>query len=154
MGVLMDVLTFYAPDGAHIPNPSCEMLHEFIFEKGHDYYAQGWGGGALEIMRHRVDAIEKLNDQPTLEFFFVEPHGFFFRYYSVQGPVLVTYDGSGCERLCEHYYGGDPMRIPTACFVSRECAWEIIQEFCRSGSYSPLAHWVPDGVLQFNWGPD
>jgi hypothetical protein len=145
-----DIFTFYAPDGEFIPNPSPELLRELIFEKGQEYYAGGWGGGALQVIRYRVDVrTEHLSDQPSLEFFFVEPHGFFFRHYPPEGRELVPYDGSGCERLVEHYYGGDPMRVPIACFVPREAAWEIVQDFCRSRQPSSVVSWVLFGSLDF-----
>jgi hypothetical protein len=148
----MVALTYYAPDGTDTPNPSPRLLREIIFEEGPTYFETGWGGGALAVMRHGAHGIKMMTDQPMLEFFLVEPHGFFFRYYPVQGPQMVPYDGSGCDRLVKHYYGGDPVRVPVACFVSREAAWEIVKVFRRSGECSPGVNWVPFGKLEFDRG--
>jgi hypothetical protein len=102
-------------------------------------------------MRHTPQGIVQLNDQPSLEFFFIEPHGFFFRCYVKKGPIVVTYDGSGCDRLVKHYYGGDPMPVPVACCVPRQVAWEIIQEFCRSRDCSSTANWIEWSELELPW---
>jgi hypothetical protein len=143
-----DALTYYTPDGDFIPGPPEGVLRDLIFERGQDYYDSGWGGGALQVMRLTPQGIVRLNDQPSLEFFFIEPHGFFFRCYTKKGPPVVPYDGSGCGRLVEHDYGGDPMPVPVACFVPRQVAWEIVREFCRSRGCSPATTWVKWSELE------
>jgi hypothetical protein len=143
----MKTLTYYSPDGEHTPNPAPELLRELVFERGQDYYDEGWGGGALQVLRHTPKAVEVLPGQPSLEFFYLEPHGFFLRFYPAAGGPLVPYDGSGCERLVRHYYGGDPMPVPVACCVPRELAWEVVQEFCCSRKPSPVVHWTRWGDL-------
>ncbi len=147
----MEALTYYAPDGEHVPDPSRHLLRELIFERGQDYYDCGWGGGALQVLDHTPEAIKVLNGQPSLEFFFLESHGFFLRFYTGRDGMLVPFDGSDCSRLMRHYYGGDPMPVPVACCVPREVAWAIVEEFCRSRKPSPTVSWVRWGRLPIPW---
>jgi hypothetical protein len=96
----------------------------------------------LQVLRHTAEGFEVLHSHPSLEFFYLEPHGFFLRFYSARGGQLVPYDGSGCERLVRHDYGGDAMPVPVASCVPREIAWEVVQEFCRSRQPSPVVRWL------------
>ncbi len=141
-----DELTYYGPDG-NVLKPTPEFLRQLIYDKGQDYYDGGWGGGALQVMRHTPEGIVNLSGQPSLEWFLVEPYGFFLRFYQVKGGPLVPYDGAGCDRMVEHYYGGDPMSVPAACCVPRDMAWEAVQEFCRSRQASPVILWSEWGAL-------
>jgi hypothetical protein len=148
-----DALTFYSPNGEFIRNPTEKLLRLLIFRKGHRYYGGGWGGACLQIMRAlKGGGITIVRDEPGLEFFFVKPHGFFFRYWSKSGPTLVPHDASARKRLVKHYYGGDPMWVPIACFVSRQVAWETVQEYCRSRLPCTTIKWVPANSLNFGTG--
>jgi hypothetical protein len=146
-GGAVEALTYYSPDGEHVPDPPLQLLHQLVFERGQDHYNRGWGGGALQVLRYTRDGVEVLNGQPSLEFFYLAPHGRFLRYYSAEGGMLVPYDGSGCARLMRHYYGGDPMPVPIACCVPREVAFEVVQAFCRSRQPSPAVAWTRWGTL-------
>ena len=54
----------------------------------------------------------------------------------------MTYDGSGPQPRVKHYLGGEPMYLPAGCFVSRDLAWEIVQDFLRSQQPSPAVQWI------------
>lgn len=64
----------------------------------------------------------------------------------------MPYDGTPCDVTVTHYVGGEPMRRPRACFVSREQAWDVVQEFVLHGRRSPRFKWVSVGDLDFDTG--
>jgi hypothetical protein len=149
----VDSLTYCSPDGDFIPNPTQQFLRDLIFQRGQDYFDSGCGAGSLKVLRHTPGSIEVLRDQPMLEFFFLDPYGFFFECHTMaaQLGLLVPYDGSGRMEVVWHYYGGEPMPVPVACCVPRDRAWEIVQEFCRTRGCSPSVRWVKQSELDLPW---
>ncbi len=70
------------------------------------------------------------------------PSGFISATTRPKGPRQLTYDGSGPSPRVKHYLGGEPIYLLRGCFVARELAWEVVQEFLRTQQPSPVVKWI------------
>jgi hypothetical protein len=136
-------LTYYSPEGEFIRNPPEDMLRNLIFEYGQDYFQSGWGGGALSIMRYLQDGgITNDRSEPSLEFTFLDWHGFYFHHHDWGEGYHVPWDGSGRRELVEYWCGGNPERAPVACFVSRANAWAIMDCYRKTRRRWEGVQWI------------
>jgi hypothetical protein len=137
-------LWYCGPVNDDIFNPSLEDLRRVIFDTEESYWQVGSGDSGLHNMTaERV----LLGGHPSLEFFLAPSCGFTFTFIS-QGEWWLPFNKSvPGDPVVTHYVGGDPLRRPRACFVSREVAWEIVQEFVRTRSLPTLGHWVRSSEL-------
>jgi hypothetical protein len=131
-------LTLVLPSGDEILEPTEADLRAVIFDTDQHYWDSGSGDAALLYMRGR----ESVHDKPWLNFFMQEPHGFFVRFTAHSEPPSVPYDGSDANMSVVHYVGGDPLRLPLACFVSREAAWEVTKYFFAARERLPRLRWA------------
>ncbi|MCX7748037.1 MAG: hypothetical protein N2645_14300 [Clostridia bacterium] len=133
------LITYNGPTGDPIENPSINFLKDIIFNKAADYWAKGSGDSGIEI--------EGLDE--TLIFFYDEPYGFFIMRHP---DYLVPYDESAEIRVVEHKVGGEPMRVPSCCYVSRERAYETISEFVTTKSIPSNVNWTDIYDIEFDHG--
>lgn len=138
----MWALTYQNPDGEELlPRP--EELRAVIYEQGPEYYANSGAACLYGTARDsRGVVVYSVHNTPLLCWFLEEPFGFHFSYDTPKGPRQLTYDGSGPSPRVKHYLGGEPMYLPRGCFVARELAWEVVQEFLRTQQPSPAVKWI------------
>ena len=134
---------YRGPSGEKEDRPSLEFLRGIIFERGGEYWNEGGGDAGLW----------PLSGEPLI-FFYVHPHGFYMSFLPDRDVEVVPYGGGSCEEVVMQYVGGEPMRRPRACFISREQAWDVVQEFVCHGRRSPRFNWVSIGDLKFYGGDD
>jgi hypothetical protein len=135
-------LTYCNPDGEESP-PQPDKLRAIIFEQGPDYYFNSGSASLYGTARDgRGIVVYSVHNTPFLSWFLEEPLGFHFIFNSPNDPEQLTYDGSGPQPRVKHYLGGEPIFLPVGCFVSRDLAWEVVQEFLRSQRPSPVVEWI------------
>lgn len=135
----MSLITYNSPKEDPIENPSIEFLKDIVFNKNADYWAKGSGDSSIEI--------EGLSEQ--LIFFYDEPYGFFIMRHP---DYLAPYDKNVEIKVIEHRVGGEPMRIPSCCYVSREKAFEILSEFIQTKQIPTNINWTDIYDIEFDHG--
>jgi hypothetical protein len=139
----MWTLTYQNPEGEEVLEPGPEELRAIIDEQGSEYYANSGAAGLYGTARDsRGVVVYSAHNTPFLSWFLEEPFGFHFSFCPPKGPRQLTYDGSGPRPRVMHYMGGEPMYLPWGCFVPRELAWEVVQEFLRTQQPSPVVKWI------------
>jgi hypothetical protein len=147
-------MTYFAPRGDTIIDPTVEALEPIIFGEQDGYWRCGSGESSLGVVEHRGKKhTAEVEGEPVLIFFLVERHGFFFTYFqpteSVTPHQFVPFAGGNCRPWVGHDIGGVSFYAPRACFVSRPFAWEVVQEFLRSKGRSQAVPWVDRFFLEF-----
>jgi hypothetical protein len=135
----MSLITYDNPTGDSIKNPSLEYLKEIVLTKDADFWKKGSGDSGIEI--------EGVDER--LIFFYDEPYGFFIMRHP---DYLAPYDENIKIEVVEHKVGGEPMRIPSCCYVSREKAWEIIREFIETEQIPTNINWTDIYDIDFDHG--
>jgi hypothetical protein len=153
----VEAMTYFGPDGSIVVDPSAELLERLVFRERGGLWRVGSGDASLSVAVHtRHKTYASVAGQPTLMFFLVPRHGFFFTYFEPQ-PVgvvqWVPFAGGECRPWVEHCIGGDCFFAPRACFVSRPFAWAVVSEFVRSRRRSPAVPWVERSGLEFPFPP-
>ena len=148
----MKAMTYSGPDGSVVVKPSPEFLEHLIFGGRGRHWRLGNGDSGLAVEEHRGGGRargaratrQNLPNEPTLAFFLVERHGFFFAYFRPgrNAEQFVPFAGGERRPWVEHVVGGATMYVPRACFVSRPFAWEIVRYFVRTRRRSPAVPWV------------
>jgi hypothetical protein len=143
----MWALTYCNPDGEE-STPQPDRLRATIYEHGPEYYANSGAASLYGTARdHRGVVVYSAHNTPHLCWFLEEPFGFHFSFDPPKGPRQLIYDGSAPQPRVKHYMGGEPMYLPQGCFVARDLAWEVVQEFLRSQRPSPAVKWI--SALEF-----
>lgn len=135
----MSLITYDNPTGDSIKNPSLEYLKEIILTKDADFWKKGSGDSGIEI-----DGVDE-----RLIFFYDEPYGFFIMRHP---DYLAPYDENIKIEVVEHKVGGEPMRIPSCCYVSREKAFEIVREFIETEQIPVNINWTDIYDIDFDNG--
>ena len=153
----MEVLTYTGPDGYRVENPSLELLEQVIFRDPGKSWLVGKGSSRLstevQVGQRGTSVVTR---EPSLMFFFVPKHGFFFDYVAPDQEKVsnwVPFAGGECRPWVEHYIGGDTFFAPRACFVSKPFAWEVVREFDRTRKRSRAVPWVDRFKLEFPYPP-
>jgi hypothetical protein len=138
----MSLITYNGPTGDPVENPSTDFIKDIIFNKNADYWEKGSGDSGIEI--------EGLDEQ--LVFFYDEPYGFFImRHPDYLVPVAnevsggipkEPYDEEIKIEVVEHRVGGEPMKVPSCCYVSRDKAFEIISVFINTEQIPENINWT------------
>ena len=141
-------LTYCTPDGEElVPHP--EELRKVIYEQPPEYY---YNSGAASLYGTARDSrgylAYSIHNTPSLCWFMEKPFGFHFIYDSAQGARQLTYDDSGPQPRVKHYLGGNPIYLPRGCFVSKDLAWEVVQEFLRTQQTSAVVKWISSGEFE------
>ncbi|HSV16119.1 MAG TPA: hypothetical protein VLI90_17795 [Tepidisphaeraceae bacterium] len=150
----MKAMTYTGPDGSVVPRPDEELLERIIRQERGRYWRVGSGGSGLAVIELKGKdkrTRQAIDGEPALAFFLVEPHGFFFTFFEPGKFVeqLVPFAGGTSRPWVEHVVCGLEMYVPRACFVPRNTAWEIIQEFTRTKQRSRAVTWVNRSTLDF-----
>lgn len=154
--MVRETLTFFGPDDC-VSDPPLDFLEHLVFRSRGPYWRAGSGECSLSVVvPSQPKGVVMVPGQPSLMFFLVARHGFFFTYFET-GPAGVTqwvpFAGGQCRPWVEHNIGGDCFFAPRACFVSRAFAWAVIEEFVRFRQRSPAVPWVDRAGLEFPFPP-
>jgi hypothetical protein len=141
-------LRFKQPTGNKIINPTEAQLWKSIFNTDTNYWSK------------ESDAmIDFYNTDPniyqgdiSLIFFYDDPYGFFL-YYDVEFVPIKKNVTLKDEIVVEHFIGGEPMRIPSICYRTREEAWEIVLDFINEQKMNEKYNWVPLADIEYDIGP-
>lgn len=133
------MIRYNGPSESEIQNPSIDFIRDIIFNKNEKYWKQGSGDSCIE-----VNGIEE-----RLIFFFDEPYGFFIMRHP---DYIVPINREIPINTVEHMLGGEPMKIPTCSYVSREKAFEIINYFINDLNFEELVEWVDLYEIEFEHG--
>jgi hypothetical protein len=149
----VEALTYFGPDGTTIADPPADMLERLVFRERGAMWRVGSGDSSLSVaVRKGPKSFRLVPGHPSLMFFLVPRHGFFFTYFEPQKVGVaqwVPFAGGECRPWVEHNIGGDCFFAPRACFVSRPFAWEVVREFVRSRRRSPAVPWLDRSGLEF-----
>ena len=135
-----------------------DVLAEIIFTERNKYWRTGSGDSGLGIqsVRKRQDGTRiqaGVSGEPSLVFWLVEKHGFFFIYFDASTTLTPTqyvpFAGGRCSPWVKHDVGGESFYAPRACFVSRPFAWQIVYDFVESKSKSKAVPWLRRDKLEF-----
>lgn len=146
------VMTYTGPDGSVVRNPTNDFLQRLIFRERGRHWRGGSGDSGLSIDEHsRGGAVSAIPGEPSLMFYLVERHGFFFTYFSgdPSREQYVPFAGGDPRPWVGHVIGGLEFYAPRACFVSRPFAWEIVREFLETRKRSRAVRWVKRRRLKF-----
>ena len=112
-----------------------EELRELILTADERYWRIGSGEGSLEM----TDS----EPRRALTLSLKEPYGFLLQYGEYESTDdLVAVASTDHAETTEVIVGGNPWKVPTTFFVSRQAAWEAVEEFCRSGRPGNSLKWV------------
>ncbi len=132
-------MMFYrGPLGDTREDPDLAFLRT-IADKPADYWAQGGGDSCLEV----------LGSGERLLFFAHEPHGFFLMMHPDY--EVIIQNSQGIETV-EHRVGGEPMRVPSCSFVTRDEAYALMVEFVTTGARPGSVQWQDMYELEFDHG--
>lgn len=135
----MDLVIYNGPIGDPIENPSIDFIKNIVFNKEADYWLKGSGDSCIEVA----------GAEERLIFFFDEPYGFFI----MQHPdYLAPYDETADIKAVEHRVGGEPMTVPSCCYVSREKAFEILYKFIVYKEIDKNVNWIDIYEVDFDHG--
>lgn len=133
------MVIYNGPIEEPIENPSDEFIKNIIFNKEESYWKQGSGDSCFEV--------EGCDE--WLIFFYDEPYGFFIMRHP---DYLVTINDNVKVETIEHLVGGEPMKVPTCSYVSRELAYRIIKEFIKNREVPDFVKWVDLYDIDFEHG--
>jgi hypothetical protein len=137
----MGSLAYFSPDIDVVDDPTSEFLREIILHSKQDYWQVGGGAGALRVMRGTRKKRTWNTKAASLEFYLVEPHGFCFNYFGADSEELTPLVGSAGRPWVVRQHRGQPDYMPLGCFVGRDVALVIVEEFCRTRQPSPVVPW-------------
>lgn len=130
------MITYNGPIGEPVSNPSKEYIKDIFLNKDAAYWKQGSGDSCIEA--------EGCDE--WLIFFYDEPYGFF----TMRHPdYLVPINRSIEIKTIEHMVGGEPMKLPTCCYVERETAYRIAMEYISEKHFSDCVEWIDLYEIEF-----
>lgn len=127
-------IAFTSPSGTKQLNPSLTILRDLVLRGDESYWCVGSGDGSLEANLECGTA--------TLSLILKEPYGFLLQFGMYDSTDdFVSINSSDFSSTVEASLGGNPWVVPANFFVSREKAWEAVEEFCSSGKMSKSLAW-------------
>ena len=133
------MVIYNGPVGEPVENPNESFIKDIFFNKNDEYWKQGSGDSCFEI--------EGCNE--CLIFFYDEPYGFFIMSHP---DYLVPLNKNIEVNTIEHLVGGEPMKIPTCSYVSRNEAYKIIKQFILTKKIPGFINWVELYDIEFDYG--
>lgn len=130
---------FYrGPLGDVEESPDAEFLRD-VASKPEDYWASGGGDSCLEVH----------GGTERMLFFFDEPYGFFVMMHPNYEVVVRSTEQI---KTIEHRVGGEPMKVPSCCYFTRDEAYELMLEFVRNEGKPTSYEWQDMYELEFDHG--
>jgi hypothetical protein len=115
-------------------DPPLGVLRQRILHGDDKYWSVGSGEGVIEA--------DVAGQTVTLSLLLKEECGFLLQYGAYDSTDdFVTLGPPDYSVTVEVWIGGDPWIVPVAFFVSREKAWEAVQEFCHFGKMPQCVEW-------------
>lgn len=128
---------FYrGPLGDSKENPAPDFLRT-IADKPADYWAKGGGDSCLELS----------GSSERMIFFFDEPYGFFMMMHP---DYEVVVRNTGPIETIQHRVGGEPMRVPSCSYFSRDEAYALMLEFLENEGRPTSVEWQDMYEIEFN----
>lgn len=132
-------MVFYrGPLGDTCENPDRDFLQS-IATKPAGYWAQGGGDSCLEVT----------GSNERLLFFYDEPFGFFMMMHPDYEVIVKPCDSI---KTVEHRVGGEPMKVPSCSYVSRDEALDLMMEFVASRKRPESVEWQDMYDIDFDHG--
>jgi hypothetical protein len=131
---------FTGPTGLDVENPSTQFIKE-ILDQDKDFWLKGAGDAGINF--------EGTNNR--LIFFYDEPYGFFIMYH----PDYISPIVGDINNITTVYHnvGGQPMPVPSCCYISKEGAFEIIIHYLHNnGQLLNKYEWKDIYDLEFDHG--
>lgn len=118
------MVVYNGPIEEEVVDPSEEFLKDIFFKKDKMYWKQGGGDSCIEI-----DGCEE-----RLIFFYDDPYGFFI----MRHPDYLVKVNKNIKKIqaIEHLVGGEPMRVPTCSYLSRESAYHLVKNFIQKKEFN------------------
>ena len=133
------MVLYRGPLGDTCENPSDEFLQEIV-NRPAEYWAQGGGDSCLEVAGS--------NDR--MIFFVDEPYGVFVMMHP-DYEVVAQASEKPIETV-EHRVGGEPMKVPSIGYVSRERALLLMREFVKNAARPSSVKWIDMFEIEFDHG--
>jgi hypothetical protein len=133
----MSNLTFGPPHGDFILSPNPEMVAVLVTSRGEEYWHQGYREGSLHYEN-------EAGWWSQLVLHFHKEHGFFVFFDSPDPtcPYVLVADESRVGTVVIWDPSGR-RTLPVSHFVAPNVAAQAVREFCRSGTRTPSANWIP-----------
>lgn len=130
---------FYrGPLGDTQENPDPNFLR-LVADKPESYWAMGGGDSCLEVH----------GSSERMLFFFDEPYGFFIMMHP-DYEIVVRHPGP--IETVEHRVGGEPMKVPSCSYFTRDEAYELMLEFISNEGRPTSVEWTDMYELEFDHG--
>lgn len=131
----MQKILYRSPDGHITSNPQMDMVLDVIKNPKVCYWEAGSGGASIEY--------ETPGCTSVLILFYSQPYGFFLE-HRANVRKHDRYFSIGTEKMDELttiYVSGEPHKLPTGVFVSKDSAQVAVQEFMGNGERSNCLQW-------------
>jgi hypothetical protein len=129
-------IVYRSPLGDSKKNPDDSFLRE-IANKPSEYWESGSGDSCLEV----EGASERMI------FFYVEALGFFMMMHPDYEVVIRD---TGSVKTIQHRIGGEPMKVPSYCYLNRDKAFALMQEFVKNGGRPTSVVWQDMYSIDFD----
>lgn len=127
---------YRGPLGDSVVNPAPAFLRQ-IADKPADYWKTGGGDSCLEVS----------GKNERLLFFFGEPFGFFMMMHPDYDVVVRK---SGPVQTIVHRVGGEPMKVPSCSYFSRDDAYALMLEFLQILGRPTSVEWRDMYQIEFD----
>lgn len=131
-------ILYRGPLGDSVMNPDPNFLRQ-IADKPADYWKTGSGDSCLEVCG--------MNER--LLFFFDDPLGFFMMMHPDYEVVVRR---PGPIETIVHRVGGEPMRVPSCSYFSRDEAYVLMLEFVKNKGRPSSVEWQDMYHIKFDHG--
>jgi len=132
------MVSYRGPLGDTCENPDKEFLQSIV-EKPAGYWTQGGGDSCLEVA----------GSNERMLFFYDEPFGFFIMMHPDYEVVVKPCDA---VKTVEHRVGGEPMKVPSCSYVSRDEALNLMLEFVSLRKRPESVEWQDMYDIDFDHG--
>ena len=132
----MTTLTYDPPAGELRKITSSYELHDIILKSRNSYWLAGSGDASLTFKSRLINSemgIAIREDIGVLLTYTLLP----------KRKLFVAIRNDDFRDKVSLFSGGDFVLFPKAFFLSRELAWEIVKDFCASGSMPSQIQWRP-----------
>ncbi len=131
-------LSFQPPSGRVMVNPDLNDIRSLIVSPPPEYWLSGSGGATFTAQDGGKSEIRMLV-LPNMDY------GYYLKYIDCDGGTWLSLSDS--TRLTVVTTCGDQWYASIGLFLPPETAWEVINEFCRTGQRSDRITWItPDEI--------
>ncbi|WP_332238672.1 hypothetical protein [Sporolactobacillus sp. KGMB 08714] len=121
------MLIYYGPNGQFVNNPSHEFLKNII-DKDPSYWSKG--GGDSSLFFERTDSRLIFFKDKTLGVFIMKHP----EYMAPYNPLIKL-------NTVYHQVGGEPMPLPSSCYIDEQRAKNYLIEYADTGDIKDSSTW-------------